>query len=202
MSSVSRPASTRQPTRSTETKTPEAMLAALVAQEPGAMEQIMASYRRVVYGAARRVLRTGPDIEDVVQDTWLALATHASRIRNPNRLGAWLWATASNAALAVSVRQRRVSCWDLSDSDHAPQNDEEPLASMFAEQRRVALQAALTTISAKELELIGLLVATPRPCYREVSKTVGRPVGSLGPTRVRILAKLRAEMRNELSEAC
>ena len=195
MATVSRPIPTRIARTDAAAAAPAALLASLAAGEPEAMERIVERFRRVVYSAARRVLRNSPDVEDVVQDTWLALAANATRIRNPDRLAAWLWATATNAALAVSTRQRRQQSWDCDDAPdgEAQRVEDEALAALVAEQRRAALYAALATISAEERELIGLLVATARPCYREVSKAVGRPVGSLGPTRLRILAKLRAE---------
>ncbi len=59
------------------------------------------------------------------------------------------------------------------------------------EQDCEALQEALASISAEERQLIGMLTVDDRPCYAAISEAVHRPIGSLGPTRRRILTKLR-----------
>jgi RNA polymerase sigma factor (sigma-70 family) len=168
---------------------------ALRRNEVDAMERVMAQYGRLVVHAARRVLRDGPEIDDVVQDTWLALAANVDRIREPARLPSWLWATATNAALLIANRRLRVSCAD----PHVIGNEEaaesgEVCDGLLAAERRSDLAAALATISEEERHLLGLLMATARPSYQAVAAEVGRPVGSLGPTRIRILAKLRTQM--------
>jgi DNA-directed RNA polymerase specialized sigma24 family protein len=42
--------------------------------------------------------------------------------------------------------------------------------------------------------LIGLLASSPTPSYQEISAGLGMPTGSIGPTRKRILARLRVEL--------
>jgi DNA-directed RNA polymerase specialized sigma24 family protein len=42
--------------------------------------------------------------------------------------------------------------------------------------------------------LIGLLACSPPPSYAEISAGLGMPAGSIGPTRARILARLRVEL--------
>jgi DNA-directed RNA polymerase specialized sigma24 family protein len=39
-----------------------------------------------------------------------------------------------------------------------------------------------------------LLVEDDRPNYREISRKLGMPIGSIGPTRARILARLRTAL--------
>jgi hypothetical protein len=50
----------------------------------------------------------------------------------------------------------------------------------------------MASITPEERHLIRLLTAEERPCYATISAATSRPVGSLGPTRRRILGKLRA----------
>src|SRR5215472_5487151 len=48
-----------------------------------------------VLRAAARVLRLSPaDVDDVVQQTWLAAVTHIHTLRQPEAIGAWLLVTA------------------------------------------------------------------------------------------------------------
>jgi len=41
---------------------------------------------------------------------------------------------------------------------------------------------------------LDLLVASAKPCYQDVVEQLGMPHGSIGPTRARILARLRVTL--------
>jgi DNA-directed RNA polymerase specialized sigma24 family protein len=45
--------------------------------------------------------------------------------------------------------------------------------------------------------LLSLLTATPAPSYVEIARVMGVPVGSIGPTRARCLARLRRQLEAE-----
>jgi DNA-directed RNA polymerase specialized sigma24 family protein len=59
---------------------------------------------------------------------------------------------------------------------------------------RVLVRRALATLPEQHRRLIGLLASSPPPSYQEISAGLGMPTGSIGPTRKRILARLRAEL--------
>src|SRR5262249_54759773 len=65
----------------------EAAFAALVRRHGG-----------MVLGVCRSVLRSGPDVEDVFQSTFLLLATRAGSIRNPGSVGSFLHGVAYRLA--------------------------------------------------------------------------------------------------------
>jgi len=44
----------------------------------------------------------------------------------------------------------------------------------------------------RDRQLLALLVADPPVAYAEISRRLHIPIGSIGPTRARVLAKLRA----------
>jgi DNA-directed RNA polymerase specialized sigma24 family protein len=58
-----------------------------------------------------------------------------------------------------------------------------------ADQRRI-LQSALMKFSESQRELIAMLFADPAPSYPEISRNLAVPIGSIGPTRSRLLDKL------------
>jgi len=76
----------------------------------------------------------------------------------------------------------------------APERDASDEVEWALERREqcVALREAMTSITSEERHLIHLLTVEERPCYATISAATSRPVGSLGPTRRRILGKLRA----------
>jgi DNA-directed RNA polymerase specialized sigma24 family protein len=49
-------------------------------------------------------------------------------------------------------------------------------------------------LPARRAALLTLLMASPARSYGEVSKTLGIPLGSIGPTRARSLRQLRGEL--------
>jgi RNA polymerase sigma factor (sigma-70 family) len=166
----------------------------LAAGDTTAMGPLVERYGPLVGAAARRVVRSAADVEDVVQETWLALSVNAGRIRHPDRVAAWLWSTATNAATHLAVRNHRFEPCDPDQLhfDEADLNAADPLRSALDGERRVAVREALAAVTAEERELLALLLGDRTVSYRRVGELLGRPVGSLGPTRGRILAKLRA----------
>jgi DNA-directed RNA polymerase specialized sigma24 family protein len=59
-------------------------------------------------------------------------------------------------------------------------------------ERTHALLEALAGLSDPHRNLLLLLITDPPPSYAEISKRLDIPVGSIGPTRARLLRKLRS----------
>jgi RNA polymerase sigma factor (sigma-70 family) len=156
-------------------------------------QELVTRYRCLIAAAARRVLYSSADVDDVVQETFVILLVSSAKIRQPDRLGPWLWTTATNLARRTARRndrQRPVDDVELrSDVDVVLSEDFD--RDLDREQDREALEEALASISADERRLIGMLTVEERPSYAAISAAVQRPIGSLGPTRRRILTKLR-----------
>jgi RNA polymerase sigma factor (sigma-70 family) len=129
------------------------------------------------------------DAEDVVQATWMRLFRHIGSVRDPEKLGAWLNTTARRESLRVAIDARRrpaeLEQWD--------EPYVEPECPVEAAERRAALAGALGTLSARQAGLLQLLLAEEEPNYAEVSERLEIPLGSIGPTRARALARLRED---------
>jgi RNA polymerase sigma-70 factor (ECF subfamily) len=62
-------------------------------EEPGAFEEAISLYRPRVARLARRLLgwpASAADVDDVVQDVFLAILTHARRFRSDSSLSTWI----------------------------------------------------------------------------------------------------------------
>ena len=136
------------------------------------------------------------DATDVCQTTWLKLFEHLDRIREPERIGAWLAATARHESLHLLRRRRR----ELLTADHSELPDEGPARScqptpedhvLAAEQSR-ALWQAFRALSAQQQRFLRMLMLEPPVSYREIADATGMRIGSIGPTRARCLERLRA----------
>ena len=169
------------------------LLARVAEGDSAAGRELVRRYDRLIAAAARRVLFSPVDVDDVVQETFLILLVSAGSIRDPNRLGPWLWTTASNLARRTARRNTRSRPVEDIEARVAPECDasDEVERGLDRGDQCVALREAMASITSEERLLIHLLTVEDRPCYASISAATSRPVGSLGPTRRRILGKLR-----------
>jgi RNA polymerase sigma factor (sigma-70 family) len=158
-----------------------------------AWQTIVDRFGAAVRGVARAIVRNPADTEDVVQTTWLRLMSHLDRLNQPAALGAWLCITARREALRVlrgRAREHPADALELSDS-RLPSPEHELLQA----ERTIALQRALETLPTRHRALLRMLLRDPVPSYEEISAALDMPVGSIGPTRGRCLARLRGHER-------
>ena len=79
---------------------------------------LMRRYNQRLYRVIRSVLKTGSDVEDTMQDTYLAALRNLDRFEGRAPFGTWLLKIATNTALArMRQRMRVVQLDDLPDLD-------------------------------------------------------------------------------------
>ena len=140
-----------------------------------------------------RSFRLSPeDAADAAQAVWLHLVEHLSTIREPQALPGWISTTARNECLVVLRTKRRTTpAGDLLDDRADLTIDEDPLDALHRQQRREALLQGLAELAEHHRELLVLLIEDPPVSYDEISRRLGMPIGSIGPSRARALTKLR-----------
>jgi RNA polymerase sigma factor (sigma-70 family) len=157
-----------------------------------AIAQIVAELSPLLWQVARAAGLSTSDAEDVLQTVWLRLLTHLDDIHTSSALTAWLVTTTRREAWRVRGTGRRQFPADQDWLDAIP--DQRPGAedlAVAADLRR-ELWAALGQLPPQCQELLRIVAFVPRPDYDVVAATLGMPRGSIGPTRGRCLAKLRA----------
>jgi RNA polymerase sigma factor (sigma-70 family) len=75
--------------------------------DAAAFAELVARHGPLVLGACRRVLTDAQDAEDAFQAAFLVLARKAGTVRQPERLGAWLYGVALRCAFRVRKATRR-----------------------------------------------------------------------------------------------
>jgi RNA polymerase sigma-70 factor (ECF subfamily) len=79
---------------------------------------LMRKYNQRLYRAIRSVLKTGSDVEDTMQDTYVAVLRNLEQFEGRAQFGTWLLKIGTNAALArMRQRMRVVQLDDLPDLD-------------------------------------------------------------------------------------
>jgi RNA polymerase sigma factor (sigma-70 family) len=155
-------------------------------------ERLVDQFARLIWSITADFKLGESDAADVAQTTWLRLLEHIHRIEHPDRVGSWLAATARNECLRSLAARKRVV---LSDDDTElgsavvlqPEIDER----LLADERAQTVRDALSRLPGRWQRLLELLMSDPPASYADISDELGLPVGSIGPTRGRCLARLR-----------
>lgn len=172
-----------------------ALLASAAAGDQGAWNALIDAYSGLVWSVARSFRLSSADAADVHQATWLRLVEQLGRIREPDRLGAWLATTARREALQLLRRAGRdlptADLYTLEPRD-VPRPDAE--GDLLRRERDTDLWRAFGELPGNCQGLLRLLLVDPPPSYADVSVALEIPIGSIGPTRSRCLEQLRRKV--------
>ena len=160
-----------------------------------AWDALVTRYERLVYTIPSRYGLTPSEVEDVFQSVWLSLLKNLDRLREPDRISAWLVTTA------------RRECWErrrgadyertvsnnldsvLFDKEGEEQSPEE-VVTAYREHEN--LREALGNLGERCQRLLWLLYYDSTiPSYADVAEKLDMPIGSIGPMRARCLKKLK-----------
>jgi RNA polymerase sigma factor (sigma-70 family) len=158
----------------------------------GAWEGLVDQFARLIWSITAEFKLVESDAADVAQTTWLRLLEHIDRIEYPDRVGSWLAATARNECLRSLAARKRIV---LSDDDvqlgGALTHEHEIDERLLADERAETVRDALSRLPRRWQRLLEMLMADPPASYADISDELELPVGSIGPTRGRCLARLR-----------
>jgi RNA polymerase sigma factor (sigma-70 family) len=162
-----------------------------------AVDELVPTHTPMLWQVARAAGLGRQDAEDVVQTVWVSLLSHLDSIRSPEALTAWLVTTTRREAWRVAAAGRRTQPADdeflVEIPD--PKADSEERVLVAEEQR--ALWAALRTLDPRCQALLRIVAFVSRPDYDLVAERLGMRRGSVGPTRLRCLDKLRLALHGE-----
>ncbi len=175
------------------------LLAGAAMGDRSAWDTLVDRYSRLVWFVVRGFRLDDAAAADVTQTVWLRLVEHCDRIRDPERLPGWLAATARNEALRTLKQQRNQTPteFEFDLTDPTLLSFDEGLVD--DEMQRAALRA-FTRLPEDAQELLRLLLADPPLDYATIAELIERPIGSIGPTRQRILSRLRQLIEIEMGE--
>lgn len=165
-----------------------------------ALDELVLLLTPVLWQVVRAYRLDRPTAEDVVQTTWLTLVRHQATIADPLAVSSWVMVTARREAWRVSRQSSRVEA--TADEMLAPRIPRAASAEsevMLSDTHR-RLWAAVDALSDRCRRLLRVVAFEDRPDYAGLAKDLAMPIGSIGPTRGRCLAKLRETLgpRNDL----
>jgi RNA polymerase sigma factor (sigma-70 family) len=165
-----------------------------VAGDPTGLDELVAVMTPVLWHVVRAYRLSESAAEDVVQTTWLALVNRRTSIVDPVAVGGWLTTTARREAWRVAKTANATT--PVEDEELAPRLPRQRSAEDSAVQRDEGrrLWAAVDELPERCRRLLRIVAFENRPDYRQLASDLEMPVGSIGPTRGRCLAKLRVAL--------
>jgi RNA polymerase sigma factor (sigma-70 family) len=137
------------------------------------------------------------DTAEVVQTTWLRLVENLDRIKQPEALGGWLATTARREALRLlRLRRREPVVEDGDIYEPIVPAEPGPEARALDADRERSLWNAFRRLPEQCRTLLYLL-SVAALSYSELAATLDIPIGGIGPTRARCLARLRRLLQDD-----
>lgn len=162
-----------------------------------ALGQIVTELSPLLWQVARAAGLSSGDAEDVLQTAWMRLVAHLDGIHDSAALTAWLVTTTKREAWRVRAVERRQLPADQDLFAEMPDQGPGSEEQVILDDQRRALWSAIGRLNARCQELLRIVAFAPRPDYAAVAAALGMPIGSIGPTRGRCLAKLRALLASD-----
>jgi RNA polymerase sigma factor (sigma-70 family) len=160
--------------------------------ETAALGDVVRELNPLLWHVARAEGLTAEEAADVVQTTWLELLRRLHDIRSPRALTAWLVTAARREAWRVRELSRRQVPDGAAQLESVSDPGPAPGERLLSDERDQALWRHFQQLPQRCRQLLRIVAQVGRPDYSAVAEAMGMPIGSIGPTRGRCLAKLRA----------
>ena len=170
----------------------ESLIVACLAGDQTAWNELIRRYRRLVYSIPFSYRMNSDEAAEVFQSVMFKLFKHLDTLRNRGGLATWLIVTTRRECISQRRTASRFLPMEEGAEDELPQDPEDvvqELHEIACEHTLAQAFEQMEPVCHKLLE--ALYLEEPTPSYKDLSVRLGRPVGSLGPTRNRCLAKLR-----------
>jgi RNA polymerase sigma factor (sigma-70 family) len=161
------------------------------------MSDLVRAVTPILWHTVRSYRLDNQTAEDVLQSTWMALVRRADSIADPRAVLQWLIVTARREAWRVATAQRRVNPTDWENEDLVAPTEQQPEPTVLRDQQDTALWGQVNRLPPRCQQLLRVIAFADQPDYAQIARSLGMPVGSIGPTRGRCLAKLRALMTTD-----
>jgi RNA polymerase sigma-70 factor (ECF subfamily) len=146
-----------------------------------AFDALFDRYRGPVYNFARMMLSAADGAEDVLQETFLAVARTARRYEPRGRFRAWLMRIARNLCLnrieGERVRRRAMRAGGLGLAE-PPSREPTPAEQAEADEQIARVRERIAELPERQREAI-VLYAFERMSYRDIGETLGVPLNTV-----------------------
>ena len=167
------------------------------AGDAGAVDDLVTTMTPVLWHVVRAYGHDRQSAEDVVATTWLGFVRLHHTIPDPRAVASWLIPSARRGAAEHARKARRAS--PVEDEKLAAVLPDEESAEALAvlDDDAARLWRAVSSVDERCRKLLRVIAFMERPDYQSLSQELDMPVGSIGPTRARCLAKVKTALMDE-----
>lgn len=166
--------------------------------DSSAWGELVDQYEPLLRRLARQYRLSGQDMDDAIQLTWLRCLEHIDQITHADRLRGWLATVCRRESLRLATKGRReIALGEQSVTRLVDDGQEErdPGAEMARRDAHDRLSRAIRALPQKQQLVLTELLKEESRSYLDLSRRLGLPMGSIGPTRQRAIARLRQDPR-------
>ena len=159
-----------------------------------AWQELLDKYERIVFSVPRKYGLSVDDSADVTQLTFTILVENMDKLPEDSRLGGWLTTVARRHTWRLLERNRRQGADKYGTLEGSIVT---PAGAGTVESWELAewLNQGLSKLGELCRNLLFALYLNPeQPSYAQVATRLNMAVGSVGPTRIRCLERLRRAM--------
>lgn len=152
-----------------------------------AWSALVRRYSSLVLAKTRKYGLSQNDTDDVYQFVWIKLVEHLDTIREPERLAGWIATTTDREAMRVAMRRKDATLEAVAEVAGSESVESDVVDTALL----AAVLDGLDRISERCRSLLRMIFVERSP-YTAISDRLDMAVGSIGPTRQRCIAELRA----------
>ena len=156
-----------------------------------AMDELVSAMTPVLWHVVRAYGLDRQTAEDAIQATWLGFVRSHRTIKDPQAVASWLITSARRGAAAQARTARRATPVQDETLHAALPDTESAEALAMLDDEASRLWGAVASVDERCRKLLRVVAFMDRPDYHSLSQDLDMPVGSIGPTRARCLAKVR-----------
>lgn len=171
----------------------EELLTGIGSGDTLAWGELIRRYTGLVEGTVRGYRLQEADAADAVQNTWLRCAQHSRTLHFPERFAGWIRTVARRESLAQVRRRARDAALDI-DRMVVADPGSGPEEQVITRDTRAGVRRAVALLPEPRRQLIDALFCDAPKSYAEIARQAQISIGSIGPTRARILTVLRDEL--------
>lgn len=185
-------------TKSTPAYSPAELVARIRARDELAWRAMTRQYEPLLRWLVRQCGLSADDADDAIQLTWLRCLEHIGQLTDADRLTGWLVTICRRECIRLATSSRREV--PLSEPDMARLIDEDreeadPCAKAALRDECNRLYQAIVALPERQRTILVELLRREDQSYLDLSRRLGLPIGSIGPTRQRALSRLRLDPR-------
>jgi len=176
----------------------EQLVAGIRAGDESAWRAMSKRYEPLLRWLTRCCGLSAEDADDAVQLTWLRCLEHIDQLSDSGKLGGWLATICRRECIRLATKARCEV--PLSPSDFAESVDDgreecDPCAEAILREQWNRLHLAIMALPVRQRTVLVELMRREDQSYLDLSRRLGIPVGSIGPTRQRAVSRLRLDPR-------